>query len=421
MKKLLILLVLAAVAAAAWHFGGPEVRAYWAERNRTNFSTENVETGNITWTVQATGTIQPILKVQIGSFVSGPIVELNVDFNDKVKKGQMLAKVDPRIYKAAVDRDEAALDRAKADVERVRAQLQQAVNNYRRASELAEINAEYISANEMDRLKFAMQGNEAELKIAKLQIKQAEGQLENSMLNLEYTNILAPSDGIVIDRKIDPGQTLTAQFQTPELFVLAPDMDKRMWILAEVIEADIGHIVRAQKDERPVVFTVDAYEDELFQGKIIQVRQNPTSEQNVVTYPVVVETTNPGLKLLPGMTANLTFEIEQRDLVLKIPGSAIRYVPEARFVREEDKEILGGSKFSFDDDDEVSAEPTAEDRVEANRKRRQRHVWMTDSDNKLRAIEIEFGLSDGKFYELVEGELEDGQELVTGVEEKKRN
>ncbi len=199
--------------------------------------------------------------------------------------------------------------------------------------------------------------------------------------------------------------------------MLAPDMDQRMWIHAEVIEADIGHVLRAKEDGGPVKFSVDAYEDDLFTGKILQVRQNPTTEQNVVTYPVVVETSNPDLKLLPGMTANLTFEIEQRELVLKIPGPAIRFVPDAKFVCEEDKEILEGTKTN--EDDEVATEPTAESRVEANRKRRQRHVWMNNGDDKLKAIPIEFGISDGRFYELVDGELEDGAELVTGIEERK--
>jgi HlyD family secretion protein len=291
------------------------------------------------------------------------------------------------------------------------------VNNYRRATELAEVNAEYISGSEMDQLKFDLQAIEAELKIAKLQIEQAKGQLENSKLNLEYTDILAPSDGIIIDRKIDPGATLAAQFQTPELFVLAPDMEKRMWILADVIEADIGHVIRAKEAQRPVEFTVDAYEDELFDGEILQVRQNPTTEQNVVTYPVVVETANPDLKLLPGMTANLTFEIEQRDSVLKVPGPAIRYVPDAKHVREEDKDILEGRAYDTDDDN-VEVEPSAADRVSANRKRRRRHVWVKDEDNQLRAVPIEFGLSDGRFYELVGGGLEEGQELVTGIEDK---
>ena len=418
MKKLVVIVVLIVAAGVAWHFQGQRVREYLKKRNAPVYTTAKVEKGSIAWNVQATGKIEPILKVQIGSFVSGPIVELHAGFNDYVEKGQLLAKVDPRLYKAAVLRDQAAYDRTKAEILRVKANLQKAENNMRRAEELYDINAEYISESELDQLKYDLEAIEAELEIAILAVKQAQANLDNSQLNLEYTDIRAPSSGIIIDRKIEPGQTLVAQFQTPELFVLAPDMDKRMWIMADVVEADVGHILRAQKENRPVEFSVDAYEGELFNGKIIQVRQNPTSEQNVVTYPVVVETANPNLKLLPGMTANLTFEIEQRHDVLKIPGPAIRYVPtDSKYVREDDKEILEGVQ-SNSDEDKLNVEPSAAERVEANRKRRQRHVWVQE-DDKLRAIPVEFGLSDGRFYELVEGELAEGQQLVTGKEEKR--
>ncbi len=223
-------------------------------------------------------------------------------------------------------------------------------------------------------------------------------------------------DGVIIDRKIDQGQTLAAQFQTPELFVLAPDMDQRMWVHASVVEAEVGHILRAQQEGRPVTFYVDAYKDQLFEGKIHQVRQNSTSEQNVVTYPVIVETPNPGSKLMPGMTANLSFEIETRMDVLLIPGQAIRFLPDAAHVRKEDKKILEGSEEEADD--ELIQDLSAASRVDANRKRRLRHVWVKDGE-KLKAVQIEFGLDDGRWYELVEGELKEGMELVTGTESKR--
>ena len=375
-----------------------------------------VESGEIAWHVQTIGTIEPILKVQIGSFVSGPIVELYADFNEKVEKGKLLAKVDPRIYVAAVERDTASLLRAKADVERVRARLQQAINDMERAEQLQEINDGYISQSEMDQLCFSKDAQEAELKVAKLQIKQAQANLDNSELNLQYTKIEAPESGVIIERKIDPGQTLTAQFQTPELFVLAPQMDERMWVHASVVEADVGHIIRAKKENRPVQFYVDAYEDELFTGKIMQVRQNPSTEQNVVSYPVIVETGNKDLKLLPGMTANLSFEVDKRTEILKIPGEAIRFLPEKKHVREEDHEILEGKES--EERQAQAGEGSAEQRIAATRRRRRRHVWVKEGD-KLRAVEIEFGISDGRFYELVEGELEDGQELVYAVKSKK--
>ncbi len=416
MKKLLIFLLVVGALGAAGVAARPQWKKWMAERNKPEFETVKVERGEIKWHVQTTGTIEPVLKVQIGSFVSGPIVELNADFNDKVEKGMLLAKVDPRIYKAAVERDTASLLRAKADVERVKARLQQAINDMKRAEQLQEINEGYISQSEMDQLCFSKQAQEAELKVAKLQIKQAQASLDNSALNLQYTKIEAPESGVIIERMIDPGQTLAAQFQAPELFVLAPQMDERMWVHASVVEADVGHIIRAKKEERPVQFYVDAYEDELFAGKIMQVRQNPSTEQNVVSYPVIVETTNEDLKLLPGMTANLSFEVAKRTDVLKIPSEAIRFLPDKKYVREEDHEILEGKES--EERQAESGEGSAEQRIEATRRRRRRHVWVQEND-KLRAVEIEFGISDGRFYELVDGKLEDDQELVYSVKSKK--
>lgn len=411
MKKLIILLLVIGALFAAGKAAQPKLTAWWKERNKPVYETVNVEKGDIAWHVQTTGKIEPVLKIQIGAFVSGPIDELNVDFNDKVEKGQVLAKVDPRLYDAAVARDTASLLRAKAQVAQVAARLQQATNDLKRAKQLQEINEGYISQSEMDQLCFSRQAQQAELKVAELQINLAQANLDNSELNLKYTIIDAPESGVIIDRLIDPGQTLQAGFTTPELFVLAPEMDKRMWVHANVVEADVGHIIQAQKDERPVTFYVDAYNDDLFKGKIIQVRQNPATEQNIVSYPVIVETGNEGMKLLPGMTANLSFEIDRREGVLKIPYSAISYVPDKKYVRDEDHDILEG-KASDERDADSSAEVSAEKRVEATRRRRTRHVWVKDKEDKLRAIEIEFGISDGRFYELVKGELEEDQELV---------
>ena len=173
-------------------------------------------------------------------------------------------------------------------------------------------NKRYISETEMDKYRFSRQMLEAQLLVAQASVQQAEGNMGTSKMYLEYTKIISPVDGVVIDRKIDAGQTLAAQFQTPEMFVVAPGMEKRMYVYASVDEADIGLIRDAQKNEHEVTFTVDAYPDDLFTGKIFQVRVNPTTTQNVVTYTVVVVAPNPERKLLPGMTANLSFQIEKR-------------------------------------------------------------------------------------------------------------
>ncbi|MEM7312036.1 MAG: efflux RND transporter periplasmic adaptor subunit [Planctomycetota bacterium] len=420
MKRTFFWLILVGSICAGGIKAYPAFKAAMAERSKPEFYTDKIRKGEIQWTVEATGTLDPVLRFQVGSFVSGPIVELNVDFNDKVEKGDLLAKVDPRIYKAAVQRDQAALARAKADVDRVRATLQQAINDENRAKKLRDVNKGYLSDTEMDQLRFAREGLEAQLEVAKLQIDQATANLENSNANLEYTDIVAPVSGIVIDRKIDPGQTLAAQFQTPELFVIAPGMGERMWVKANIIEADVGHVLKAQKEDRVVKFYVDAYEGELFKGKIVQVRQNSTNEQNVVTYPVIVETPNPDMKLLPGMTATLSFEIDSRDDALLVPSSALRYLPDANLVKEEFKSIIWDRYGKDGKEEEDDFEPSAEARVEATRKQKKRYVWIKDEkDNLLQPVEIEFGMSDGKYYELTLGEgLEENSELVVGIKNK---
>lgn len=408
-----ILVVLIGAGALGW----PRVWAYWKARNRPNFREAEVVRGDITSVVNSTGTVQPVLRVQVGSVVSGPIVELYVDFNDPVKKGDLLAEIDPRIYEAAKARDEASLATAKAEIERVEALLQQAVNDHDRAVALRKKNKDYISDTVMDRYKFNRQSLEAQLKVAKAAVKQAEANLQNSTANLDYTKICSPVDGIVIDRKIDRGQTLAAQFNAPELFVVAPDMEKTMLVFASVDEADIGLIREAQQRKQPVEFTVDAYPEDLFKGVISEVRMNPTTEQNVVTYPVVVEAPNPDLKLLPGMTANISFRISEHKDILKIPNAALRFYPKSELVRPEDRKLLDGAETDAEEN-ETEPERSATEIAEAGRNRQRRHVWVIEGEF-LRAVEIMTGLSDNRFTELVSDDLKKGQKLVTGIKPPK--
>lgn len=417
MKKLLFFLIFVGLIVGGGVAAKPHVEKWIAEKKKVEFETVEVDRGEIKWYVQATGKVEPIVKVPIGSFVSGPITDIYVDYNQKVEKDEPLAKVDPRLYRAAVERDEASLMRAKAQVEQIKARLRQSTNELKRAIRLQKINEGYISQSEMDQMRFTREAQIAELKAAQLQIKQAQASLDNSELNLKYTDIRAPRSGIIIERKIEPGSTLAAQFQTPELFTLAPEMDERMWVHASVVEADVGHIQAAMDEKRGAEFYVDAYEEEMFKGEIIQVRQNPTAEQTVVSYPVIVEVENKSMKLRPGMTAYLSFEIDRAEDVLRIPDEAIRFVPKRENVREEDHEILDGKE-----EEERAAEAgetSAEKRIAASRRRRRRHVWVKEGE-KLKGIEIEFGLSDGRYYELIEGEIEEGQELVFGIESKKK-
>ena len=409
-KTTIVLLVLGGAGYASYQ---PAVN-YYQEQNRPKFRTEKAETGDIQYVVNSTGTIQPKLSVQVGSFVSGPIIDLYVDFNDEVTEGQLLAKIDPRIYNASVARDKAALATREADVSRIEARLQNAKNDEKRAMGLLADNQDFISQAEIDQFMFSRMALEAELVVAKAQIKQAEANLSNSQANLDYTDILSPVDGIVIDRKIDEGQTLASQFQTPELFVIAPDMRKEMHVFASVDEADIGLIREAQEAGQKVSFTVDAYPGELFEGKIWQIRLSSTTTQNVVTYPVVVSAANEELKLLPGMTAEITFQIRERKNVVKIPNSALRYFPNRQHVREEDHKILDGVSQTQPENKDNPDTPPADAKAKAERDSRLRHLWIKDGDH-LKAVEVVTGVSDYQFTELISGDVESGQEFVVGL------
>lgn len=385
---------------------------YWRQRNRPVWETQKVIRGDATQVVTATGKVRPVLSVSVGAFVSGPIIELEVDFNDEVNKGQLLARVDPRLFKANVARDEATLATRVAEVERVKAQLQQARNNRERGERLRAKNEDFLSDREMDALRFDCEALEAQLVLAKAAILQAKAGLENSMANLNYTEIVSPVDGIVIDRKIDEGQTLAAQFQTPELFVIAPDLQKKVHVFASVAEKEIGVIQKAQAEQRRVTFTVDAHPDRLFEGEIEQIRVSSTEDQGVVTYPVVIAAANPELLLLPGMTASISFEVDAVQDALKIPNDAIRFYPEdVRHVREQDRALLDVSRWKSTQDTEDEVQLSAEEQVEAEHKRNKRHVWVQDGD-WLRAVEIETGISESRYTVLAEGELQEGDKLV---------
>lgn len=351
-------------------------------------------------------------------------------YNQEVKKGEMLAAIDPTIYEAAVARDQAMLLTRLAEVDRVNALLRQAAAEERRAWDLKRMEQQYkaetgveevkfISDTELDQVRANWESLKAQLKVARAAVEQAKGGLENSVANLGYTKITSPVDGMIIDRKIDEGQTLAATFQTPELFVVAPNMREQMHVVALVDEADIGMIREAERRGQRVHFTVDAYPDDLFEGKIFQVRMNPTTVQNVVTYPVVVEAPNPELKLLPGMTANLSFEIDKHENVLRIPNAALRFYPKAEQVRPDDRAVLeGASEESPQEESEVEEQLSAIQRAIARKERHRRHVWVVEGDY-LSAVEVITGLIDSKYTELVSGDLKEGQKLVTGVQPRK--
>lgn len=413
------------LALGGWLGSGPAKR-YWRERNRPQWETSQVVRGDAKRMITSTGKIEPVLKVNVGSFVSGPIRELHVDYNDEVKKDELLAKVDPLLYKAAVDRDQATLATRQAEVTRVEAQLALAKNNMQRGERLRLKNQKYLSDREMDALVAEYKALEAALQVAKATVDQAQAQLNNSVTNLDYCDILSPVDGVILERKIDPGQTLASQFQTPVLFVVAPDLRKKLYVFASVDESDIGLIRRASEQNLPVTFNVDAYPGEVFEGSIEQVRLAATELQSVITYPVVVAAENPDLKLLPSMTAQISFEVESLTNVLKIPNAALRFYPDTiDFVRPEDRPLLDGSQWARrrNSENEEEAEQnqsinlSAQEKAESQRSSNRRHVWVEKS-GMLHAIEVEVGFSDSRYTALVAGEIEDGMQLVTGKKSK---
>ncbi|WP_010584513.1 efflux RND transporter periplasmic adaptor subunit [Schlesneria paludicola] len=417
LRWLTVLLVLGVLVVGAYS----PIKAHLAERNRIDWRSEKVSQGNIKSVVNSTGTVTPKQKVAIGSFVSGPILEIYADFNDEVKKDQLLAKIDPLLYEANFERDKASYASREADVLRVRAQLQQAINDEKRAIALRKEDPSFIAQAEMDKYKFARLSLEAQLVVAETAAQQAKATMDSTGANLKYTDIVSPVDGMIIDRKINQGQTVAASFQTPELFTVAPDMRKEINVHASVDEADIGLIKAAQAHEYPVTFTVDAYPDELFEGRIYEVRLSPTVTQNVVTYPVIVTAPNAELKLLPGMTASLSFQVAFRNEVIKVPNGALRYYPDPKHVRPEDIPILEGHQDTMgnqDDDDaqQNSKQMSADERTQLRKQRDRRHVWIQEG-NLLRAVAVSVGLSDSKYSELVEGDLEPGQKVVTGIQQ----
>jgi len=409
-------LVLAVIGIGGW-FAYQPLSDYLQERNRPQWKMSKVEKGPMVFSVNSTGTVKPVLSVAIGSFVSGPIIELNVDFNDSVKAGDVLAKVDPRLFAANVARDRAILAARQAELERVEAQLELSKINEKRGRQLREDQKNFMSEAEMDTLTFEVKSLDAQRRLAKAAIDQAAATLDNSIATLEYCEIKSPVDGMVIDRKIEPGQTLAAQFQTPELFVIAPDLREKIHVFASVDETDIGWIQKAKEERRPVTFTVDAHPGELFLGEVEQIRVSSASVQNVVTYPVIIAASNPDMKLLPGMTASISFEIESRESVLKIPSAALRFFPATEQVRAEDRGLVDGSGTGQIVDMGNEKMLSAADQVEANLKQSRRHVWVSRS-GLLQAVEVFTGIDESRFTELVRGELQEGDELIVGIKPK---
>ncbi len=315
MKRATIL-VIALVAV------GISAGAYYMRRGNKEpqITTAQVTRGDVVDTVGATGTLEAVTTVQVGTQVSGSVQELYADFNSIVRKGQVIARLDPSLIQTQIEQQEANVARAQAEVERLRVSLEDARVKLTRAHDLSA--RSLIPKTELEAAEVNVRSTEAQLRSAQAGITQARANLNQMRVNLDHTVIHAPIDGIVISRNVDVGQTVAASMQAPTLYLLAADLTK-MKVNANIDEADVGRI-RPGQDVR---FRVDAYPTDDFLGTVSQIRLQPVIVQNVVTYATVIDVPNPALKLKPGMTANVTIEIARRADVVRVPTMALRFRP----------------------------------------------------------------------------------------------
>ena len=314
--------LLSVVALVLLGAGGYGYYKYTQKPEAPTITTARVTRGDLAETVGATGALQAVTTVQVGTQVSGTIQELNADFNSLVRKGQVLARLDPSLIQSQIEQARANLIRAEADLERLRVALDDTRTKLVRARELSE--KKLIAQTELEAADVAVRSAEAQLRSQEAGVTQSQASLRQNQVNLAHTVIESPIDGLVISRNVDVGQTVAASMSAPTLFVLAADLTK-MQVLASLDESDVGRIRPGQV----VRFRVDAFPTDEFMGSVTQVRLQPTTVQNVVTYQTVIDVPNPGLKLKPGMTANVNIEIARRSAVLRVPNGALRFRPTA--------------------------------------------------------------------------------------------
>ena len=389
MKRRLVILAVAAGIAAA---GATTFDRLGAAQPVV--TTDAVSRGSIVNVVSATGTLEAVETVEVGSQVSGTVQSIGADFNSIVRKGQVLARLDPALVRAEVERNRANLAAAEADVERLRVMLQDADTKLARAGQLAE--RQLIPASDLDAATIARRTAEAQVKAAAAQATQARATLKQSEVNLTKTVITSPIDGIVISRAVDVGQTVAASLQAPTLFTLAADLEQ-MQLSASIDESDVGTI----REGQPVTFRVDAYPNDQFAGIVRQVRLNPTIAQNVVTYAAIVTAPNPQLKLKPGMTASLSVEVARRDGVLRVPSSALRFKPTAAVLDalgQKDAAAAAGVRPAA-----VTGSPSVNHTGT---------VWTYDA-GRLTPVQVKTGSSDTQFTEIQSADLREGESIAT--------
>jgi len=377
-RRLTIVSIAVIVIAVYW---------FWPRSEQVRYITANVTRGSVVRAVSATGTVNPVITVQVGSYVSGPIKALYADFNTPVKAGEVIAKIDPRTFDTQVAQAKAALANAEAQLRKDEASRNYDKLSYERNKRLFAEDA--VSLDTVDSVESTYLQAEAQVALDRANIQQQQANLGTAEVNLNYTNIISPVDGTVVARNVDVGQTVAASFQTPTLFLIAKDLTQ-MQVDTNVSESDIGDVKEGERSE----FKVDAFPDRTFVGSVAQVRQAPITVQNVVTYDVVVAVPNPELLLKPGMTANVTIVTARRDNVVRVPIEALRFSPPS---------VAAADRAESNRDQTAGRE--GDQSAGAAR------VWEL-KDGQPVPVSIQSGLDDGTWVEVLNDGLAPGTPLV---------
>ncbi len=387
-RRAILIVAFAALAVVA-----VASRAFLAKDGaEPRYRTEPVSRGSLVTDVTATGTVNPVKTVQVGTYVSGPVQAIYADFNSPVKSGQLVAKIDPRPFELRVQQAEATLANARAKVAKSRADLAYKATTYQRNKQLA---AEGIVSRDLiDTTASLAEQARADVALNEAEVKQDEAALAEARVNLGYTDIISPVDGVVVSRNVDVGQTVAASFQTPTLFLIAEDLTQ-MQVDTNVSESDIGTVTHGQR----ATFTVDAYPDRRFEGTVVQVRNAPQNVQNVITYDVVIGAKNADLALRPGMTANVAIETGRRDDTLRVPSAALRFRPHAA--------TSAGPR--------PSSSPGARRVHVADGAAPSPRVFVL-RDGSPSPVPVETGLADDSYTEITRGELKEGDPVIVAVE-----
>jgi HlyD family secretion protein len=401
MSKKAIILISAAVALVGAGTAA-FVRRDSARKDQPRFTTAAVDKGRITARVTASGTVSALVTVQVGSQVSGRIKALHADFNSQVKKGDLLATIDPQFFEATLEQARANAAAASSDLSAARIKAADAQRQYERTRSLAERGL--IAQADLDAAQVAMEAARAAVASAQSRVAQNRAQLHQAQINLAYTKIHSPIDGVVISRSVDVGQTVAASLQAPTLFLLAEDL-RKMQIDTSVAEADIGKLHPGM----PAVFTVDAFPNERFNGSVRQIRNAPQTVQNVVTYDAVIDVANPDLKLRPGMTANVTFIYAEKDDVLRVPNAALRFRASPDLLAS-----LGKSDGARANGAQARGGSGGEGRGRRDEAPDKRRIWVL-REGQPEVVPVTVGVSDGSLTEIASDRVREGDQVITDV------